>query len=249
MAVSENILPAVIGHRGACGHAPENTLASLRAAAALGAGWVEFDVKLTADDKMIILHDDDLDRTTTGSGPVAARDLAEIRKLDAGVWFDESFRGEMVPTLDDYLSVLHELRLGAVVEIKPTPGREVETGRLVAAHLAAHWPGDLPAPLLCSFKPASLVAAREAAPALERAILLSSPGDDWRRIAEQVGAPAVHCNHMNLTRTRAAEIIQAGFALRCYTVNERNRASTLFDWGVEGVITDYPDRMPTRSNI
>ncbi|MDP6688012.1 MAG: glycerophosphodiester phosphodiesterase [Alphaproteobacteria bacterium] len=246
MSQLETCLPAIIGHRGACGHAPENTLASVRAAAALGVKWVEFDVKLSADDQMIILHDDSLERTTNGSGAAAERRLADIQALDAGSWFDAAFRGERVPTLDDYISLLRDLGLGAVVEIKPTPGREVETGQRVAAHLAAHWPGDLPAPLLCSFKPASLAAARAAAPALERAMLLSSPGDDWHRIAEQVGACAVHCNHLNLSKIRAVEIIQAGFALRCYTVNQGPRAAALFDWGVDGVITDYPDRMPTR---
>ena len=80
-------LPPVMGHRGAKGHAPENTLAGLRKAAGLGCRWVEFDVKLTADGELILFHDDSLRRTTDGRGAVADKTLAEIRSLDAGRWF------------------------------------------------------------------------------------------------------------------------------------------------------------------
>ncbi len=241
---AESRLPIIIGHRGACGHAPENTLASFRAAADLGVAWVEFDVKLTGDDELIILHDDSLDRTTTGQGPVAGHTLAEIQRLDAGLFFGEAFRGEKVPSLDEALVVLQDLNMGAVVEIKPCPGREAETGRRVALHLAAHWPDSLPPPLLCSFKPDSLAAAMAVAPELARALLLDVVVDDWRQGAEQVGARAIHCGQRQLDESRAAEVLAAGYNLRCYTVNDGARAKTLLDWGVQGIITDYPERMP-----
>ncbi|HJM90887.1 MAG: glycerophosphodiester phosphodiesterase [Alphaproteobacteria bacterium] len=244
MAITVSSLPLIIGHRGACGHAPENTLASFRAAADLGVAWVEFDVKLSGDGELIILHDDTLDRTTTGRGPVTQHTLAEIRRLDAGLFFDAEFRGEKVPTLDDTLAVLQDLNLGAVVEIKPCPGREAETGDRTARHLAAHWPGSLPAPLLCSFKPGALAAAGAAVPALERALLLEVMAEDWRHLAEQVGVRAIHCGHGHLTESLAGEVQAAGYDLRCYTVNDGARAKVLLDWGVQGIITDYPERMP-----
>ena len=244
MAIAESSLPLIIGHRGACGHAPENTLASFRAAADLGVAWVEFDVKLSGDDELIILHDNTLDRTTTGQGLVAEHTLAEIQRLDAGLFFGEAFRGEKVPSLDETLATLRDLSMGAVVEIKPCPGREAETGRRVARHLAAHWPVSLPPPLLCSFKPESLVAAMAAVPDLERALLLDVVADNWLQGAEQVGARAIHCGHRQLSESRGGEGLAAGYNLRCFTVNDGIRAKTLLDWGVQGIITDYPERVP-----
>src|SRR5271154_6533668 len=111
-------LPCVIGHRGAAASAPENTLAGLRRAKALGRSWVEFDVRLPGDGALVLCHDPRLDRTTSGSGLVSATSLAAIRELDAGSWFDPSFAGERVPTLDEVLSLASELDLGANIEIK-----------------------------------------------------------------------------------------------------------------------------------
>src|SRR6266851_5486243 len=125
-------LPSVIGHRGAARTAPENTLAGLRRAKALGCAWVEFDVRLTGDGALVLCHDPRLDRTTSGSGPVSARTLAAIRECEAGSWFDPGFAGEGMPTLDEALSLAAELDLGADVEIKSGRGREYATGAAVA---------------------------------------------------------------------------------------------------------------------
>ena len=84
-------LPRIMGHRGAAGHAPENTLAALRMAAQLGVRWVEFDVHLSADRTPILMHDDTLDRTTDGEGAVDAQTADRLVTLDAGSWFSDSF--------------------------------------------------------------------------------------------------------------------------------------------------------------
>src|SRR5579859_520454 len=94
------VLPAVIGHRGAAASAPENTLAGLRRAHALGASWVEFDVQLSRDARCILLHDDTIDRTTSGRGKAAAMELDALRRVDAGAWFSPEFTGERIPTLE-----------------------------------------------------------------------------------------------------------------------------------------------------
>ena len=130
--------PKVIGHRGAAENAPENTLESFRAAAAEGARWVEFDAKLTADNAVIILHDDDLDRTTNGKGPAKLNTLAELKALDAGSWFkpglQPGFAGARIPTLAETLRLLGELDLSANVELKPCPGDRKST-RLNSSHI------------------------------------------------------------------------------------------------------------------
>src|SRR5579862_3004583 len=101
-------LPPVIGHRGAAARAPENTLAGLRRAHALGCRWVEFDVRLTADGVPVLCHDSRLDRTTDGTGVIAEETLAAVRRCDAGLRFSPEFAGEPVPTLAEALSLAVE---------------------------------------------------------------------------------------------------------------------------------------------
>ena len=95
--------PWVIAHRGASGHAPENTLAAFERAIALGARFIETDLRLTRDSRFVAIHDSTLERTTNGKGNVRDLTLAEIRKLDAGMWFDREFMGQQVPTLEEVL--------------------------------------------------------------------------------------------------------------------------------------------------
>lgn len=239
-------VPAVIGHRGACGHAPENTLASIHKAAALGVRWVEFDTKLSRDGHVILFHDDKLKRTTGAPGAVADWDLADLQALDAGGWYASAFKGEPVPTLRQAMAVLAGHGLGANVEIKASPGREDETGRMVAGLLRDEWPAGLPVPLISSFDPVTLAAARDAAPDIPRALLVFRIPRDWRRRMEDAGCTALHCRHRELTPGKARAVVDAGFPLRCFTVNEPQRAETLYGWGVQAVISDHPDRLPRR---
>ncbi len=182
-------------------------------------------------------------RTTDGRGQVAGKSLAELQVLDAGAWFGNSFLGEPVPTLRQAMAVLAELGLGAVVEIKPRPGRETETGRLVAKVLQEEWPPSLPPPLISSFNAEALAAAGDTAPGLPRAMNFSKVPVDWNKRLNGLGCTALHCQARKLTPQMAASVCRAGFALRCYTVNEKARAETLFAWGVSSVFTDYPDRL------
>jgi len=245
MAKSANpSLPRIIGHRGAMGHAPENTLASFRKAAELGATCVEFDAKLSQDKEPIVFHDDDLDRTTDGHGPVAENTLAQLQSLDAGAWFGGAYVGERIPTLGQAIDVLKDLNLGANVEIKPSPGREVESGLLIAEFLNIHWPDDLPGPLISSFKMDSLIAARAVAPDIPRALNTLEITPDWRKRMEAAGATSFHVLERILSTDIAAEITAAGYTLRSFTVNQPEVANRLFSWGIEGVFTDFPDRYP-----
>ena len=218
-------LPAVIGHRGAAAYAPENTLEGIREAARRGARWVEFDAKLTGDGVVILMHDDTLDRTTSGHGPVAHATYAEIRLLDAGAWFGEAWRGARVPRLADALALLAELNMQANVEIKPCPGREVETAQAVTEAVCRCWPADRRWPLLSSFRRDSLEAACAAAPKMPRGLLIWEFAADWAAAAAALGCVSIHCADRHLTRQWAGEIRQAGYALAVYTVNDPTRAS------------------------
>jgi glycerophosphoryl diester phosphodiesterase len=242
-AMAPQELPRIIGHRGAAAHAPENTLASFRKAHALGVVWVEFDVRLTGDGRCIVLHDDTIDRTTDGTGVAALMRLDALAAFDAGSWFDPRFAGETIPTFEETIDLLAELRLGANVEIKPHRGAEIETAEAVCRILRANWPSDLPAPLVSSFAYSALEAASRVAPELARGLLLDRVGDDWRSLAQAIGARSIHCDHASLTEKRAREIGAAGYDVLAYTVNHAGRAEELYGWGVRAVFSDAPDRV------
>jgi glycerophosphoryl diester phosphodiesterase len=236
-------LPPVIGHRGAAASAPENTLAGLRMAYQLGAKWVEFDVRLSADGACIVLHDDTIDRTTDGRGDAALLTFSSLRRHDAGAWFGAKFAGERIPSFEEVIDLLGELGLGANVEIKPAAGQEAETACAAIEVLRRCWPTHLPPPLLSSFSPVSLEAARDTAPEIARGHLFGRLPANWQAAAERFDCATIHVDQRKLDRNRAIEIIAAGYPLLAYTVNEPARARELLAWGLSAVFTDCPDRI------
>ena len=233
----------IIGHRGAALVAPENTLSSLRAAAFSGARMVEVDAKLSADGGVILMHDDDLDRTTNGRGPVKHQSLEALLRLDAGAWFSETFRGERLATLEDAVALLAELRINLNMEVKPCAGREVETAERSLAVLRALWPQDQPPPVISSFAVPCMAVARDVAGDWPRAMLWEEIPADWRAQVAELTVQGIHTDHRTLSPDLAGEIKAAGLALACYTVNEPQRARELWSWGVDAVFTDDPAMM------
>ena len=231
-------MPRLVGHRGEAARAPENTLAAIRMAAASGLRWVECDAKLSGDGVPILFHDDTLDRTTNGEGPVAATPFDAIRSLDAGGWFGAGFAGEPVPTLAEALDLLVALDMGANVEIKPCPGRDMETAQSVCATIGEHWPRDRDKLLISSFSRAALARARDVAPDRPRGLLV------WDRVATMIEDAAaldcvsIHCAHQHLTAALARAVKQAGYILVVFTVNQPALARQLIEWGVDTIITD-----------
>jgi glycerophosphoryl diester phosphodiesterase len=233
-------LARVIGHRGAAARAPENTLAGLRRAKELGCAWVEFDVRLTGDGALVLCHDGRLERTTTGRGRISAQTLGAIRRYDAGSWFAPEFTGEIVPTLDEALSLAAKLGLSVNIEIKADRGRAIATGTAVAAILN-RFAGPLPTVLASSFLRPALAALRDLATDIPRGLLFRGVPRRWRLIAERLGCATINADHRWLDPHRVAEIRGAGYPLLAYTVNDPQRAQTLFAWGVTSVFTDVPD--------
>jgi len=230
--------PRVIGHRGAAMHAPENTVAGFRAAAAMGARWVEFDVQVTRDDCPILLHDARLERTTNGRGIAADLTANALAGLDAGGWFGTRFRGERLPRLDEALSLLDALRLGAVIEIKAPRREGPRTMRAALAALRAC--GRREATVLSSFDEDAVALARDQAPEIPRALIVKTVPRDWRVRAERLGLSALHVDQRTLDRATVAAVAER-MPLRAYTVNAPDRAQTLFVWGADAVFTDCPD--------
>jgi len=235
--------PPIIAHRGSPRAAPENTLASFRQAARDGATWVEFDVVLTADQRPVVFHDDDLDRTSDGFGPIAATTFDALRNLDAGSWFSPQFVGEPVPTLEEALELFLDLGLGFNMEIKPAHGHEVETAHVALATTLAAWPATAPVPLLSSFSRAAVAAAKEVHPDWPRDLLFDRIPMDWREIGAQLGVVSFGTNQQYLTAADVDAMHAAGYGVMAYTVNDPARAKMLFDWGVDAIFTDIPATM------
>ncbi|HSR72428.1 MAG TPA: glycerophosphodiester phosphodiesterase family protein [Kiloniellales bacterium] len=233
-------LPKVMGHRGAAAHAPENTLAGLRAAAAQGARWVEFDVMLTGDSVPVLFHDDNLKRLTGRNALMARTSFAELGALEAGRWFDPAFAGEPIPSLEQAAALVVELGLTPNIEIKPTPGRDAETAREALSVLRQCWPADRPPPLVSSFSRIALEIARELAPDWPRGFLAWRLPRDWTAAAERLGCVTVHLRAERLSRRTIARVHEAGYALAAFTVNRPTRARRLWARGCDCIISDRP---------
>lgn len=235
-------LPKVIGHRGAKAYAPENTLESIATAAELGVEWVELDVKLTRDNVPIIFHDEELDRTTNGSGLVRDTDYADIQNLEAGSWFGDSFAGIKIPTLEEAVDILIRHNLGLNLEIKPCPGREKETAEIALDHLSQIW-DDHDRLLISSFQHVSLEAAMDLAGDWHRGLLIGGGEmpENWREMADYLDVATINLGSRLVTRQVADDVMDTERPLLVYTVNDPMQARSLQKLGVDGFFSDNPD--------
>lgn len=238
--------PKIIGHRGVCGYAPENTLESIATAADMGVPWVELDVKLTRDDVPIIFHDETLDRTTNGFGKVAETDYEDIKQLEAGSWFADSFTGIKIPTLEEAIEVLLQHNLGLNLEIKPCPGREKETAEVALDILSQIW-DDHDRLIISSFQHVSLETAQDMANDWHRGLLLhghDSEGripENWKELSDYFDVSALHISKEIATRETVEEIIDYDKKILVYTVNDGLDARRLQSYGVDCICSDVPD--------
>jgi glycerophosphoryl diester phosphodiesterase len=232
--------PLVVAHRGLLIHAPENTLANFRACLELRCGF-EFDVQRTKDRELIRIHDDTLERTTSGKGPVAETSLAEIQKLDAGSWFDASFAGERVPTVEEVLGLIaeHRQRVGLICVDLKAEGVEQDVVRLAEKH------GVLDKLLLIGravSEPTVRRALREASPKVHVAALAGKPEElalaiadadsDWVYLRYVPTAEEVATVHRSGKRTFVAGTTVSGNV----PANWQKAATA----GLDGILTDYP---------
>lgn len=234
--------PLWIAHRGAGTLAPENTLAAFRLGGRHGYRCFECDVKLSADGVPFLLHDSTLERTTSGKGTAGELPWSELAQLDAGGWHSRLYAGEPMPTLQALARYVRRNGYTFNIEIKPTPGQEEETGRVVAEHVRRLWAGDTTPPLLSSFRPDTLRAARDAAPELPLALLLDELWAGWPGIVQALGCVAVITNHKLMDAALIEQIHAGGRRALCYTVNDETDARRLLALGIDGLITDAVDR-------
>lgn len=230
--------PPMIAHRGISRYAPENTFAAFIKAKELGLSWVEFDVMMTADDKVVVIHDRTLDRTTNGHGEVAQHTLEEIKQLDAGSWFHPQFKEEKIPTLQQTIHLLNELQLNANIEIKAQEGKEESIVTAVLSEVNFFWDKNKMPPLISSFSLPVLKWVRSFSEESIIGFLMDEWSADWKMICDDIRASAVDVNAKILTPHRVQDIKATKRKLLAYTVNDQQRAKELFSWGVDAVFTD-----------
>lgn len=237
--------PPVIAHRGASGYAPENTFLAFVKAVELGIKWVEFDVMPAACGEPIIFHDDELVRTTGHQGSVVDYPYSYLQTLDAGSWFHSRFSGERIPTLQDMLVYLHEVRMNANIEIKTQPEHEEQLVLRILEVMAPYWKSGQTY-LFSSFSISALKLLRQHAPTCLIGLLLDTWRDDWRQVADELQCVSINVNADIMTPDRVQAIKATNRAVLCYTVNSMERAEALFHWGVDAVFSDMPDKIVRR---
>jgi glycerophosphoryl diester phosphodiesterase len=237
--------PLWIAHRGAGKLAPENTLAAFRFGASHGHTAFECDVKLSADGVPFLLHDDTLERTTSGQGVAGLRSWAELSRLDAGSWHSAAFAGEPIASFDAIAAFCTANAYLLDLEIKPSPGTEEQTGLAVGQWVRQLWRGT--PVLLSSFKPQALMGARESAPELPRGLLLDTLWPGCLDMAASLECVAIITNHKLMDAALLAQIHAAGRRALVYTVNDAARARELIALGIDGIVTDAVDLFSPRS--
>ncbi len=237
--MSDSVL--VIGHRGAAGLTPENTKLAFLKALDLGADAIEFDVQLTKDNVCIVFHDESLDRTTDGKGFVADTTWEVISRLDAGRWFAESFRGIEVPRLEEILKTLGG-RTTLNIEFKPDKGREERLVRHVITAVARF---DLwESVLFSSFDMPSIELLRRLVPKARIGVLcVPHKLADALALAEKVGAETIHPHVGMVDSDFVQDAHRRGWKVWAWTANEPGEIELLKALGVDGIFSDYPDRV------
>ena len=231
--------PSVVGHRGAMGHCPENTLAAFDRAAELGASWVEFDVHLSADGVPVVIHDELLDRTTNGHGLVRDHSLAELRALDAGAWYGPNYAGQRIPNLDDVLDWARWRGISVDVEIKNAPLYYEGIEALVLAALDRH--AMLSQALVSSFDHPAVQRLKRLEPRVLTGVLYGCRPADPVALACQASADVLLPQWAYVTAADVAAAHSAGLAVGTWTTSDPSTLRQLIAAGVDAVITNHPD--------
>ncbi len=233
--------PLNFAHRGASYEAPENTLAAFLLAAELGADGIEFDVQLSKDGAVVVIHDLALDKTTNGRGPVRARTLAELRALDAGSWFDRTFAGQQIPTLQEVIEAVGS-RLLLNIELKAASLRDDGLAAAVVRLIEEN--NLLDRVVVSSFNPLAVWRVKRLNPWVSVGLLYAPDMPlmqrrPWLRPLLQPEALHPHYTLVDDRYVRWAR--KRGYRLHVWTVDDPGEMQRLAQQGVDLIITNRPD--------
>lgn len=232
--------PLIVAHRGLLQHAPENTLANFRACLELRLGF-EFDVERNKDGHLICIHDDTVNRTTNGTGKVADLTLEEIRRLDAGSWFDPKFAGEKVPTIDEVLKLVADHRLKEVLIAVDLKAEKVEQEvvRLAEQHKVLHR-------LLFIGRTISEPAVRERIKAASTKAQTATVANNADEFSKALTAPNTDCVYFRYLPPKEQMEAVRGARKRSFIAGTTVSGNVPDNWqqaanvGIDGILTDFP---------
>ena len=235
------ITSAIIAHRGLSSLAPENTLAALKLAAAQGVQWVEIDAIALGDGTVVMWHDNSVERCSNGTGPMSEHSASSIKDLDCGSWFSDAFNQERIVNIEQAVLQIQSLGLGLNLEIKLYENNAATVAAPVLAALQKHWQ-DFDKLIISSFDRTALDYCQLHAPHIQRGKLYNTIPSNWQDELKQLKAVSCHCHYQHLTAPLAAAIKAQGYDLYCYTANDPSSVNQHWQWGVDAMITDYPQR-------
>lgn len=228
-----------VGHRGARGHAPENTFASFNLAVEMGVSAVETDVHLSKDGAVVLIHDHTVDRTTDKQGYVKDMTLSQLKSLDAGKWYDARYEGERIPELGEFLDWACEWDVAVALEIKNGPIYYPGIAAKVVQALRKH--DMLSRAIIISFDHPVLLEAQQIEPELTTGILYAARLVDPAAAARAAGAVALHPHWAYVTPDLVQTAHAAGLAVSPWCPNDAPTIKRLSDMGVDSIGTDYPE--------
>ena len=220
-------------------------MAAFRKALESGAGFIETDLQLSRDARLVAMHDDTLERTTNGRGPVSSKTLEELRKLDAGSWFPPSgqgaasFAGERIPTIEEILAFGREHEIGLHLEIKPTGPSGAEHAVVGALHAS----NEVARSVVLSFSASVLERVRQLDPLVMTGFLFSDRLSSPLSTAVDAGARQLLPRIDRVTRELVTEAHAHDLKVVAWTADSRAEMQKLIAAGVDGIITNYPDRL------
>jgi glycerophosphoryl diester phosphodiesterase len=234
----------IIAHRGASAYYPENTLPAFEGAIAMGADMVEFDVQLTFDKEVVVCHDEKVSRCTDSRGKIADHTLAELKKLDAGSWFDKKFQNTRIPTLAEVLSVCKN-KIAVNIEIKTEAVSKMFFGGIEEACLKIVEQNGMNGHIVfSSFDPRAIMHLKQIDNNVAVAVLFEKkhygsklPSD----IIESLGAGAFNCSSSEFNRKWLANVHLNNIPVNIYTVNDAKNMKRFINMGVSGIFTNNPD--------
>jgi len=227
----------VIAHRGASSYAPENTFAAFDLAIQMGVSHIELDVHFTQDNHIVVVHDDTVDRTTSGAGPVTSHTLAALKALDAGSWFDRTFSGERIPTLSEIFR-RYEGRVHIHTEIKGHSAQLSErTVQLVREH------GMTKQVTITSFQRARLEETRVHAPELPTGWLVPEATDVVIAQARAMGLTQLCPKAGTITPALVQRLHADGFVVRAWGVATEDLMRQVVKAGADGMTVNFPDKL------
>lgn len=238
-----------IAHRGASGYAPENTMAAFEQAYKMGADMLELDVQLSIDGQVVVIHDTKLNRTSSGKGPVQNMTLHQLRQLDAGSWYSSRFRGQKIPTLEDVLQSFGG-KIPLLIEMKSSsqnPGIEQKTAEIIQKYNLDPSLNIQNQIIIQSFNIKSLQLFHELLPKVPLAVLTSSSFElkDERLRELSHFAHVLSVSRPLVTEENVRRVHDAGMKVFVWNVRHLLAIPPLLHANVDGIITDYPDMLPT----